>query len=766
MTHVPAPAHPHDVLAELGTRLQAQRADAAAVGLRLRSPLLLLGTSERVGSNWLSDTLRPLMGQHNEPLRQQLGPAHPFSTLNPNVATLTSTGLDPERLKVFGRHWLLAFALSKHTPVRQVVKETNLFFALPLVLALFADSPVAVLTRSPLGIASSFARSDLFRRWGYRARYQQLVATTQRAYWRTYAPLVPDDAPGELVTLVRMQVLATVLLAAGVAGRDVVQVPYETSVICRAGVLGELAELLPEASPAMTGTGTGQSRAGSGVLMGGEDTFVTTVSRPRLLAHLDSADAELVRASTAAAMTTVRQIVPEPVAARASAWLGGDHLYTLAATPTPSLTPARTPARPPVSAGPTGGAVPVAYLRRADLCWRNLLVTNHEYAAFLNDLHAAGLANDQGGTYLLAVPMPHERGGRLHQDTDTGRWHVSAGFEQHPVYWVTWIGAATFAAHHGARLPTRAELIDRSRHGGTRAMNSDYGHGDVSPVTEPGRSARQIHHLVGNVQVWCGDGPDLGTRLTGPQSRWLHGAAWNTPSTPEEIHRPRDRHLTGASRGIGIRLVRDRATHAAVPAGRLAGLLRAWLDDLADAGVPLGLLDERLIAALFAVARPNHRVECSEADGGLGSLVRPGAGEPGQGQVPECFGEPVRGQVGERHELHTADRAGVSTSQDLPDGAPGAGRLEGQVHDVGVAAGQVVTHVQQSPDGDVDPGLLAHLADQCLGQGLALLDLPARQRPGPAGVGVLIEQQDLPVLDDHARDANLHSGESTPADTP
>lgn len=565
MTHTPAPAHPHDVLAEIRHALQQQRAAAEEAGLRLRPPLLLLGTSERVGSNWLSDTLRPLMGQHNEPLRQQLGPAHLFSSLNPDVATLTSISLlDPERLEAAGRYWLLAFALSKYTPVRQVVKETNLFFALPLVLALFPDSPVAVLTRSPLGVASSFTRSNLFHRWGYRARYQQLVATTQRAGWRDYSPLVPDDGPDEMVALVRMQVLATLLLADSVAGHDVVQVPYETSVICRAGVLGELAALLPDALPAPTDITA--TRAGSGVL-GGEDTFVTTVPRSRLLAHLDSVGAELIRASTAAAMTTARHIVPEPVAARASAWLGGDHLYTLApARPPTPVVAASTP-----MAEPPGGAVPVAYLNHADLRWRNLLVTNREYAAFLNDLHAAGLSNHQGGMYLLAVPMPHERGGRLHHDTDTGRWHVSAGYEQYPVYWVTWIGAAAFAASLGARLPTRAELIDCSDACGAQAVNSDYGQGDVSAVIEPGRSARQIHHLVGNVQVWCGDGPDPGKQSAGPRPASHRGLAGRRDSPGPRSGCWRRCPGWDASRSVtGVAGQSGRTGRAAGSAGRAA----------------------------------------------------------------------------------------------------------------------------------------------------------------------------------------------------
>ena len=49
--------------------------------------------------------------------------------------------------------------------------------------------------------------------------------------------------------------------------------------------------------------------------------------------------------------------------------------------------------------------------------------------------------------------MPHQRGGRLHYDPDASRWQVSEGYERHPVYWVTWTGAAAFAAWEGARLP-------------------------------------------------------------------------------------------------------------------------------------------------------------------------------------------------------------------------------------------------------------------------------------------------------------------------
>lgn len=45
---------------EIAGRVQAIRES----GDGILSPLLLLGVMERVGSNWVSDTLRPVTGQH------------------------------------------------------------------------------------------------------------------------------------------------------------------------------------------------------------------------------------------------------------------------------------------------------------------------------------------------------------------------------------------------------------------------------------------------------------------------------------------------------------------------------------------------------------------------------------------------------------------------------------------------------------------------------------------------------------------------------
>jgi hypothetical protein len=717
---------------EICARVEAMRTAAGSTGVELRPPLLMLGTSERVGSNWLSDTLRPVTGQHNEPFRQQLAPDHVLSALNPYPGRCTV-----QALGALGRHWLVTFAASKHSERRQVVKETNLFFALPTLLALFPQAPVAVLTRSPLGVASSFTRGDLFRRWGYRDRYHQMVTATRPGHQARYRVLVPDDDPPDLVALVRLQVLNTVLLATALAGRDVAVIPYETAVTCQQTAVDALAAVVPDlgAQPSRRAP----RAAGCSAAAPADDTFVTTAPKACLTAFLSDPDAELVRATTAAAMAAARTAVPAPAVLRASAWLAGDHLYTLRPPPLPYTrsTPRPTIPEPVTNPGPR-------YLPRRGLEWRNLLVSNAEFATFLNELADAGLANSHAGTYLLACEIPDERGGRLHRDPAAGRWHVSEGYEDHPVYWVTWIGAAAFAAWSNARLPTRAELIEETRYGGAAAANADYQFGDVTPVTELGQPANEIHHLVGNVQVWCCDGPSPAELHNGPAARWLHGAAWNTPATREEIHRARHRHLTGCSRGIGIRLVRDHAS-AKIPVAELAALLTGWITTLGCRTRSLAALDQVLIESLI-----------SETDVGLRSHVGTSAGESGHSQLAEFLGETQAWQVAELHELHAPDRTRVSALGDIPDGPASALGFEGDMHDVD-AARQIVADVKEPAHGHLDPGLLAHLPDQCGTEGLTFLNLPAGQRPGPPAAGVLVEQKDAIVLNDDSGDTNMHA---------
>src|SRR6266536_2073335 len=146
---------PVPLLEEISIRLGAMRLTARERRSELKAPGLAMGISERVGSNWFSDTLRTTVWQHNEPFRQQLHPSHPLSPVNPCLVGLED--VEARTLHPYEQHWLVTFVTSKYGPERQLIKETNLFFAVSNYLRLFADAPIIVLSRNPIGIASSFA---------------------------------------------------------------------------------------------------------------------------------------------------------------------------------------------------------------------------------------------------------------------------------------------------------------------------------------------------------------------------------------------------------------------------------------------------------------------------------------------------------------------------------------------------------------------------------------------------------------------------------
>ncbi|GAA2493905.1 hypothetical protein [Winogradskya humida] len=563
------------VLDEIDQRLTQLRIRARAVGVTVLPPLLALGTSERVGSNWLSDTLRPVMPQHNEPFRQQLGAPHPLSPVNPY-------GIEVDRvpralLGRLGWHALVESVVAKYAPVRHLVKETNLFFTTRSLLRLFADAPVVVLTRSPIGVASSFVRSNLYRRWGYADRYRQMITMTGAGPHAGFSALVPDDDPDELTGLVRMIVLNTVLLSRAVDAREHTHIRYEKAVLDRSAAWQALAGLMPRSRLSRT---PGPAR------LTRDDLFATTNQKTNLVAQLTRTEAAEVEMCTAETLAAASDLVPASVLDRAQTWMTGAGQYQIEA-----------PSKPPRTGHGHAESPPppeIAYADLRGLAWRNLLVSNAEFCGLLNVLHAAGVTNTQRGTHLLLVPMPHERGGRVHWSPERESWTVSPSFDHHPVYWVTWLGAAVFAAVNSARLPTHGEL--RVLAADTEPSNHDYTIGDVAPVVQM-PAPRGIHHSVGNLQVWCDDGPLA--RFGQPAERWIHGAAWNTPATAEEVNRLRSRHLLGASRGVGIRLLRDVTTPLAERTiAQVAMVLHAWIDSLTDRSRTLADLDLDVVRAL------------------------------------------------------------------------------------------------------------------------------------------------------------------------
>ena len=295
-----------------------------------------------------------------------------------------------------------------------------------------------------------------------------MTAMTTRPEYAAWAGVVPDDDPPDMAALARLQVLNTLILAGalhrcGYIGKLAV-IRYETAVLHPAAARAELARLVPEV-PGFT------MSHGPAISAAAEDTFATSAHKTELTACLTAADAEEIGAAVAGALSAGREAVPGPAWDLARDWASGDCLYT--------LTPPDPASRPRARRVPavTGRSCPVRWVvgrAGSDLRWRSLLVTNDEFAAFLNEMADQRLPNCLDGSYLLAVEMPHERGGRLHYNPHARRWIVSPGFGTHPAYWVTWTGAAAFAARHGARLPTRAEMIAETSREDLTVTNHGY----------------------------------------------------------------------------------------------------------------------------------------------------------------------------------------------------------------------------------------------------------------------------------------------------
>ncbi|MFC1714377.1 formylglycine-generating enzyme family protein [Candidatus Poribacteria bacterium] len=225
-------------------------------------------------------------------------------------------------------------------------------------------------------------------------------------------------------------------------------------------------------------------------------------------------------------------------------------------------------------------------------------VTNAQYARFLTkyqgdwDSQGAVKTPDwDGSTRRYALVSV---GGNIKKIGET--YIPKAGYENHPVTYVSWYGALAYAEHYGKRLPTEAEwekaardgligkkypwgdmppdgtqcnFADKSASGGWHSEWSDKEAYDGYPLTAPVGSYTPngygLHDMAGNVWEWCADWygyyPDLYEKNpAGPDSgadRVLRGGAWNnTPSYLRAAYRY-SRRPTKTLNYIGFRCVKD-----------------------------------------------------------------------------------------------------------------------------------------------------------------------------------------------------------------
>lgn len=181
-------------------------------------------------------------------------------------------------------------------------------------------------------------------------------------------------------------------------------------------------------------------------------------------------------------------------------------------------------------------------------------VTNARYAAFLNanSISEDGMGAVSGvtGDKTLIGDCMTKNKGRWGVTWNGSKWVPVAGYQDHPVIWVTWYGAKAYADWVGGALPTEAQWEYACRAGTTTAYSfgdtadGDYmwydGNNDNYGTKAVGGKIGNpwsLYDMHGNLLEWCADlyqenlGSSAVTDPTGPTTttnsyRMLRGGSW------------------------------------------------------------------------------------------------------------------------------------------------------------------------------------------------------------------------------------------------
>jgi hypothetical protein len=558
-------------------------------GLPFKKPLLILGTFERVGSNWLLDTLNQHVHTHNEPFKQQLSEESEFSTMSPQLESIEkplTSDKDP-----FPSYWLETFVAAKYGTIDHAVKENNLFFALENYLKFFPDTPILIVKREPLGILSSFIDQDLFDKWDYEKRYEQLKNVSHSEKWESFQFICDDTDKEEkppIVRLTRMLFLNSLLMAHLLGKRPCKELTYESSIKDRSEVLQFLStEVFPGKTFSDTQNNVPEKQPAS------QGIFSTRRTKNKLESYLDADDQRIIFEELNRLFDLAREKFDPTVIERTQHFLSyGKNQYSLAGR--------RNLHTSPESPEKTAEQAPMEFISddAQKIEWRNILATNEEYCSFLNEMRNNGINNIVGGGQMLFNEnMIDGRGGRIHFNKDKNKYEVSPGYENHPVYWVTWIGSSAFALSKGLRLPKRTEIntLVYNTNVSLDSINAGHKLDDVQPVNIEDYVPGEVNNVVGNLAVWCSDGKNQLPNDPQSATRYIYGTAWNRPATLREITKEHARPLVGNSRGVGIRLVKDGSSTQISPS-ELIERLRKIQTILKDNGAfSLHEKDEKII---------------------------------------------------------------------------------------------------------------------------------------------------------------------------
>lgn len=467
-------------------------------------PHLILGQLERVGSTFYLDMLEKTQLVHNEPYKQLIPKNWKIARgYYGRIDSIDEFLNDPD-VDDFHKVWYKNFVLSKYEPNNQVLKETNLYFAVNNLLESFPFRTVEVLSRNPLGIVSSFKRNNLFEQWNYARladtlEYQSTFVGDRHNNEYQKFFLDTEDWQKKLTWLIGLNSL---LLSQALEIEDIKLTEYE--------------DLIQIHNPDKHNDRNEGSIFGTNVNKKSDD-FPNRLSNQEIDSIVESAEecigyVELEFDN----LSLFRGIF--------SKYFNGPEYESSVIEQRKSQSKISILEEQKIDNTELAGLDFIAINPESNIKWGSSLVTNREMQNFLNDLIANGL--DTNLLYLLLrSDMPTERGGRLQFDSETNLINLVKGFETHPAYWITWLSSAMFATYVGKQLPTSSEWTDAYSYRFEELNGIESNHSYANDDTVPtGKLTNGLpNDFFGNLKIWCEDWSS-GTELR--LSKNLAGISW------------------------------------------------------------------------------------------------------------------------------------------------------------------------------------------------------------------------------------------------